>query len=85
MCLTEPADFCFCAKPTETKTSDLRWLARHEVVEQKEYGPKVKCWSLGIVSIEIIELEPPYLNEEPLKALYFIATNEVVIAVHCDL
>uniref|UniRef100_M3ZLW3 non-specific serine/threonine protein kinase n=1 Tax=Xiphophorus maculatus TaxID=8083 RepID=M3ZLW3_XIPMA len=75
------SDFGFCAqvsKEVQRRKSLVGtpyWMAP-ELISRLPYGPEVDIWSLGIMVIEMVDGEPPYFNEPPLKAMKMIRDNQ---------
>lgn len=73
-------DFGYAAQLTteqnvrQTVVGTPSWMAP-ELVIGSNYDQKVDIWSLGIVMLELAEGEPPYLRENPMRALFYIASK----------
>jgi len=75
------ADFGFAIQLTKEQqkrksvVGTPAWMAP-ELINKNFYNELVDVWSVGVILIELVEGEPPYLRLPPLKAMYFISTKE---------
>lgn len=75
------ADFGFAAEFTQeqskrqTTVGTPFWMAP-ELIQGRKYDQLVDVWSLGITLLEMAELDPPLINEPPLRALLLITVND---------
>jgi serine/threonine protein kinase len=43
------------------------------------YGSECDVWALGITSIELAELKPPYFDLQPMQVLYMMTKSSYKI------
>ena len=60
------------------------WMAP-EVIKSEYYDQKIDVWSLGVMALEMIEKEPPYMNMPPMRALFSIVKNGLPDFQHPEL
>jgi len=76
------ADFGYAAQLTQeqqkrrTVVGTPYWMAP-ELIRGQDYSFKVDVWSLGIMLMEMMEGEPPYMEFPPLRALFLITTKGI--------
>eukprot|EP01126_Amoeba_proteus_P061881 TRINITY_DN834_c0_g2_i13.p1 TRINITY_DN834_c0_g2~~TRINITY_DN834_c0_g2_i13.p1 ORF type:complete len:470 (-),score=80.59 TRINITY_DN834_c0_g2_i13:155-1564(-) len=76
------ADFGYAAQLTQeqqkrrTVVGTPYWMAP-ELIRGQDYSFKVDIWSLGIMLMEMLEGEPPYMEFPPLRALFLITTKGI--------
>jgi len=76
------ADFGYAAQLTaqkrnrQTVVGTPYWMAP-ELIRGHDYGTGVDIWSLGIMLMEMLEGEPPYMEFPPLRALFLITTKGI--------
>jgi len=75
-------DFGYSAQltPGEDKRKSVvgttYWMAPEVITAaESKYDNKVDIWSLGIMVLEMVEGEPPYMDKPPLRALFLIVSE----------
>ncbi|CDS05347.1 hypothetical protein LRAMOSA07876 [Lichtheimia ramosa] len=74
------SDFSHCAQlsKAQPKRSSIvgtpYWMAP-EVIKGQAYDAKADIWSLGVLMLEMMQGDPPYVEYPPLRAVFLIAST----------
>jgi len=83
-------DFGYAAQLSRTKDNRSTivgtpyWMAP-ELILGNSYTAAVDVWSFGILTMELADGEPPYLEELPLRALFLISTAGIPDLKHPEM
>ncbi|CAJ0577260.1 unnamed protein product, partial [Mesorhabditis spiculigera] len=74
------SDFGFCGRlskdiPRRRSLVGTPYWTGPEVIARQPYDASADVWSFGILTIEMVEGEPPLFNEDPMTALRLIRDN----------
>ncbi|KAI7874520.1 kinase-like protein [Lichtheimia hyalospora FSU 10163] len=74
------SDFSHCAQlsKAQPKRNSIvgtpYWMAP-EVIKGQAYDAKADIWSLGVLMLEMMQGDPPYVEYPPLRAVFLIASS----------
>ncbi|CDH52331.1 serine threonine kinase [Lichtheimia corymbifera JMRC:FSU:9682] len=83
------SDFSHCAQlsKAQPKRSSIvgtpYWMAP-EVIKGQAYDAKADIWSLGVLMLEMMQGDPPYVEYPPLRAVFLIASSGLPSLVKPD-
>eukprot|EP01094_Clydonella_sp_ATCC50884_P006576 TRINITY_DN15799_c0_g1_i1.p1 TRINITY_DN15799_c0_g1~~TRINITY_DN15799_c0_g1_i1.p1 ORF type:complete len:305 (-),score=126.40 TRINITY_DN15799_c0_g1_i1:112-927(-) len=63
--------------PTVNQVAGTPYWMAPELIRTESYDERVDSWSLGVTVYEMLQGQPPYMDQPPMKALFLINSKGV--------